>query len=73
MDSVPPEQILQEISAFKSHFSVIHGDFKARSKSWWNSVNNTNEGIKIDVGTSSLFTAINISTNTSVSKSLFLS
>ena len=53
MDSVPPEQILQEISAFKSHFSVIHGDFNARSKSWWNIVNNTNEGIKIDVGTSS--------------------
>ena len=42
------EKMPQEISAFKPNFSIILGDFNARSKSWWNSDINTNEGTKID-------------------------
>ena len=45
--------MLQEISAFKSDFSIILGDFNVRSKSCWNSDINTNEGTKIDAVTSS--------------------
>ena len=47
------EKMLQEISAFKPDFSIILRDFNARSKSWWNSDINTNEGTKIDAVTSS--------------------
>ena len=47
------EKMLQEISAFKPDFSVILGDFNARSKSWWKSDIGTIEGTKIDVVTSS--------------------
>ena len=47
------EEKLQEISAFKPYISVILGDFNARSKSWWKSDINTNEGTKIDAVTSS--------------------
>ena len=45
--------MLQEISAFKPDFSVILGDFYARSKSWWKSDVDTIEGTKIDAVTSS--------------------
>ena len=47
------EKMLQEISAFKPDFSIILGDFNARSKSWWKSDIDTNEGTKIDAVTSS--------------------
>ena len=46
------EKMLQEISAFKPDFSIILGDFNARSKSWWKSDVDTNEGTKIDAVTS---------------------
>ena len=45
--------MLQEISTFKSDFSIILGDFNVRSKSCWNSDINTNEGTKIDAISSS--------------------
>ena len=68
------EKMLQEISAFKPDFSKSFVDLNVWSKSWWNSDSNTNEGTKIDAVTSAViwFTAIDISTNTSVSKFLFL-
>ena len=47
------EKMLQEISAFKPDFSIILGDFNARSKSWWKSDIGTIEGTKIDGVTSS--------------------
>ena len=46
------EKMLQEISAFKPDFSIIYSYFNAKSKSWWNSDINTNEGTKIDAVTS---------------------
>ena len=63
------EKMLQEISAFKPDFSIILGDFNARSKSWWKSDTGTIGGTKIDAVISS---AINISTNTFLSKFLLL-
>ena len=45
--------MLQEISASKPDFSIILGNFNARSKVLWNSDINTNRGTKIDVVTSS--------------------
>ena len=47
------EKMLQKISAFKQDFSIILGDFNARSKSWWKSDIDANEGTKIDTVTSS--------------------
>ena len=40
--------MLKEISALKADFSINLGDFNARSKSWWKSDTDTNEGTKID-------------------------
>ena len=37
----------------KPDFSIIIGDFNARSKSWWSNDVNINEGTKIDAVTSS--------------------
>ena len=45
--------MLQEISIFKPDFSIILGDFNAKSKSWWKSDIDTIEGTKIDGVTSS--------------------
>ena len=45
--------MLQELSALNPDFSIILGDFNARSKSWWKSDINTIEGTKIDSVTSS--------------------
>ena len=45
--------MLQEIRAFKPDFSIILGDFNARSKSRWKSDIDTIEGTKIDAVTSS--------------------
>ena len=45
--------MLQEISIFKPDFSIILGDFNAKSKSWWKSDIDTIEGTKIDAVTSS--------------------
>ena len=42
------EKLLQELSALNPDFSIILGDFNARSKSWWKSDINTIEGTKID-------------------------
>ena len=39
--------MLQELSALNPDFSIILGDFDARSKSWWESDINTIEGTKI--------------------------
>ena len=47
------EKMLQEIRAFKPDFSIILGDFNARSKSWWKSDIDTIEVTKIDAVTSS--------------------
>ena len=47
------EKLLQELSALNPDFSIILGDFNARSKSWWKSDINTIEGTKIDSVTSS--------------------
>ena len=47
------EKMLQEISASKPDFSIILGNFNARSNVLWNSDINTNRGTKIDVVTSS--------------------
>ena len=47
------KKMLQEISAFKPDFSIILGDFNARSISWWKSDIDTSEGTKIDTVTSS--------------------
>ena len=45
--------MLQEISIFKPDFSIILGDFNAKSKSWWKSDIDTIEGTKINGVTSS--------------------
>ena len=45
--------MLQEIGIFKPDFSIILGDFNAKSKSWWKSDIDTVEGTKIDAVTSS--------------------
>ena len=42
------EKLLQDMNSFKSDFSIILGDFNARSKSWWKDDINTIEGTKID-------------------------
>ena len=42
------ENMFNVISSFKPDFSIIFGDFNARSKSWWQNGINTSEGIKID-------------------------
>ena len=47
------EKLLQEISVLNPDFSIIPGDFNARSKSWWKSDINTIEGTKIDSVTTS--------------------
>ena len=47
------EKLLQELSALNPDFSIILGDFNARSKSWWKSDINTIEGTKIDSVTTS--------------------
>ena len=44
--------MLNLINSFKPDFSIILGDFNARSKSWWNKDTNSNEGTKIDALTS---------------------
>ena len=46
------ENMLNLINSFKPDFTIILGDFNARSKSWWNKVTNSNEGTKIDALTS---------------------
>ena len=46
--------MLYKISAFKSDFSVILGDFNARTKFWYKNDNtNTNQGTKINAVSSS--------------------
>ena len=40
--------MLNVISSFKPDFSIILGDFNARSKSWWQNDINTGESTKID-------------------------
>ena len=47
------EKLLQEINTFKPDFSLILGDFNARSKSWWKNDINTIEGTKLDSVTTS--------------------
>ena len=47
------EKLLQELSALNPDFSIILGDFNARSKSWQKSDINTIEGTKIDSVTAS--------------------
>ena len=42
------ENMLNVISSCKPDFSIILGDFNARSKSWWQNDINTSEGTKID-------------------------
>ena len=44
--------MLNVISSCKPDFSIILGDFNARSKSWWQNDINTSEGTKIDALTS---------------------
>ena len=46
------ENMLNVISSCKPDFSIILGDFNARSKSWWQNDINTSEGTKIDALTS---------------------
>ena len=41
------EKLLQELSAPNPDFSIILGDFNARSKSWWKSDINTIEVLKL--------------------------
>ena len=41
------EKLLQELSALNPDFSIVLGDFNARSKSWWKSDIDTIEGTKI--------------------------
>ena len=42
------EKMFHVISSFKHDFSIILGDFNAKSKSWWQNDINTSEGTKID-------------------------
>ena len=47
------EQLLINIEGFKPNFTVLLGDYNARSRSWWASDTNTPEGMQLDVLTSS--------------------
>ena len=47
------EQFLINIEGFKPNFTVLLGDYNARSRSWWASDTNTPEGMQLDVLTSS--------------------
>ena len=47
------EKLIQDINDLKPDFSIILGDFNARSKSWCKSDSNTSEGSKIDSLTTS--------------------
>ena len=42
------EKLLNQVKQFCSSFIVIHGDFNARSKSWWSEDLTTSEGLVID-------------------------
>ena len=42
------ERLLNHVNQLKSSFLVMHGDFNARSKSWWLDDIRTYEGPKID-------------------------
>jgi len=42
------ENMLNIINSFKPDFTIILGDFNARSKSWWQNDLNSIEGTKID-------------------------
>ena len=42
------EKLLSQVKQFCSSFIVIHGDFNARSKSWWSEDLTTSEGLVID-------------------------
>ena len=46
------ENMLNLINSFKPDFTIILGDFNARSKSWWQNDVTSNEGTKIDALTS---------------------
>ena len=47
------EQLLINIEGFKPNFTVLLGDYNARSRSWWASDTNTPEGMQLDALTSS--------------------
>ena len=42
------EQLLINIEGFKPNFTVLLGDYNARSRSWWASDTNTSEGMQLD-------------------------
>ena len=66
------EKLLLELSALNPEFSIILGDFNARSKSWWKSDINNIEGTKIDSVTASYCLQLNNTSNIFVSKFFFL-
>ena len=66
------EKLLLELSALNPDFSIILGNFNARSKSWWKSDINNIKGTKIDSVTTSYGLQLNNSTNIFVSKLFFL-
>ena len=47
------EKLLYEIRTFMFDFSIILGDFNARSKLWWKNDVNKNEGTRMDAPSSS--------------------
>ena len=67
------EMMLSDINFSNSHFSIILGDFNARSNNWWQGDTQTSKGSRNDYLTNFLwFPTINIKTNTHFKEFLFL-
>ena len=47
------EKMLSDITSFNPDFSIILGDFNAKSKNWWHCDTQTSEGLRIDSLTTS--------------------
>ena len=67
------EMMLSDINSSNPHFSIILGDFNARSNNWWQGDTQTSKGSRNDYLTNFLwFPTINIKTNTHFKEFLFL-